>query len=102
MNNTALKNNEDFLAHTFKILMCNFISQHGRHLKVTDATVNIEQCVAYPNVSDKDKQDRRELSKDRRKNKDRRISTEVNFNGLARRQTIDRRQVYTDRREVTD
>lgn len=100
MNNTVLKNNEDFLAHYFKTLMCDFISRHDRYLKATDAIVNIEQCMAYPDVLDEDKWDRRESSKYRRGNKDRRNSTEVNNNGHARRHTIDRRQVFKDRRGV--
>ena len=102
MNNTVLKNNEEFLAHPFKTLMCNFISQHGHNIKITDVLVNNEQKVANPDVLDEEKQERRKTSRNRRKNHDRRISNNVNYNGHARRLTIDRREVSMDRRIITD
>lgn len=102
MNNIALKNNEEFLAQPFKTLMYNFISQHVYHTEKTDDIVNVEQCVACPDDVDENRQDRRKSSRNRRKNQDRRTSNKVNYNGHARRLTIDRREVFTDRRKITD
>ena len=102
MNNTVLKNNEDFLTHPFKTLMSNFISQYGHDIKITDVMVSNEKHVDNPDVLDEEKQERRKLSRNRRKNQDRRISNNVNYIGHARRLNIDRREVFRDRRVITD
>ena len=102
MINTSLKNNESFLAHPLKTFMGNLMGQHSHYVKVTDAIANIEQCAASTDDQDENKQTRRKSSRIRRKNNDRRISIGVNYSGHARRMTIDRRKIYTDRRERTD
>ena len=98
MINTALKNIEALLAQSFKALMSKFMGQHDHNIKITDAIVNIEQCAAFSDDLDEDKQNRRKSSRSRRKNKDRRISNGINYSGHSRRLTIDRRQLFTDRR----
>ena len=102
MNNTAIKTNEEFLVHPFKTLLCNFISQYGHDIKITDVMLSNEQYVANSDVLDEEKQERRKSSRNRRKNHDRRISNNVNYIGHARRLNIDRREVFRDRRVITD